>query len=176
LKLLLDQNLSRRMLADLAPAFPGSTQVQLLGLESADDKLLWRYAKDHGFMIVTLDSDFHELATLYGAPPKIVWHKCGNRPRWYVTGLLLKQRERIDAFGDDARSNHTRYAALSVLMRATSALTVWAATHKSTARWAFSQNSGEFPNRRASRSAISGLTARRSRNRSLMDWRETPTA
>lgn len=46
------------MLADLAPAFPGSSQVQLLGLECADDKLLWRYAKDHGFMIVTLDSAF----------------------------------------------------------------------------------------------------------------------
>jgi len=105
LKLLLDQILSRRMLAELAPAFPGSTQVQLLGVESADDKLLWRYAKDHGFTIMTLDSDFHELATLYGAPPKIVWLKCGNRPRWYVTGLLLKQRERIDAFGDDSSAS-----------------------------------------------------------------------
>jgi len=101
-KLLRDQNLSRRMLTDLAPAFPGSSQVQLLDLDSPDDKLLWRYAKDHGFMIVTLDSDFHELATLFGAPPKIVWLKCGNRPRWYVTELLLKQRERINAFGDDS--------------------------------------------------------------------------
>lgn len=101
MKLLLDQNLSRRMLPDLAPAFPDSSQVQLLGLEFADDKALWRYARDNGFTIVTLDSDFHELATLYGAPPKIIWLKCGNRPRWYVAGLLLRQRGRIDAFGDD---------------------------------------------------------------------------
>ncbi|MGD9584314.1 MAG: DUF5615 family PIN-like protein [Lysobacterales bacterium] len=101
MKLLLDQNLSRRMLVDLATAFPGSSQVQLLGLESADDKVLWRYAKDHGFAIVTLDSDFHELATLFGAPPKVVWLKCGNRPRWYVTELLLKHRQRIDVFSGD---------------------------------------------------------------------------
>lgn len=102
---MLDQNLSRRMLPDLAPAFPASSQVQLLGLEPADDKLLWCHAKDHGFMSVTLDLDFHELATLYGAPSKTVWLKCGNRPRWYVTGLLIKQRERIDALGDDSSAS-----------------------------------------------------------------------
>lgn len=101
MKLLLDQNLSRRMLPELAPAFPGSSQVQLLGLEFADDRTLWQYARDHGFALVTLDSDFHELATLYGAPPKIVWLKCGNRPRWYVAGLLLQHREQIEAFGHD---------------------------------------------------------------------------
>ncbi len=104
MKLLLDQNLSRRMLPDLVSAFPGSNQVQLLGLEFADDKTLWQYAKDHHFALVTLDSDFHELATLYGAPPKIIWLKCGNRPRWYVVSLLLQHRERIDAFGDDPAS------------------------------------------------------------------------
>lgn len=101
MKLLLDQNLSRRMLPDLVPAFPESSQVQLLDLDFADDKILWQYAKDHGFALVTLDSDFHELATLYGAPPKIIWLKCGNRPRWYVAGLLLQHRDRIKSFGDD---------------------------------------------------------------------------
>lgn len=36
-----------------------------------------------------------------GAPPQIVWLKCGNRPRWYVTGWLLQHRERIEAFSND---------------------------------------------------------------------------
>ena len=31
---------------------------------SAIDKAIWQYAKDHGFTIVTLDSDLHELVTL----------------------------------------------------------------------------------------------------------------
>ena len=39
-----------------------------------------------------------------------------------------------------------------------------AASQRSNARWALSQNSGVFPNRRARRSAISGLSARRSRS------------
>src|SRR3990167_3833649 len=48
-----------------------------------------------------------------------------------------------------------------------------AASHKSTARWAFTQNSGLLPNKRESRNAISGLTARRSRSNSFTVWRDT---
>jgi hypothetical protein len=54
-------------------------------------------------------------------------------------------------------------------MRATSFLIACATSHRSTARCAFSQNSGELPKSRAKRNAISGLTARRSRSSSLMD-------
>ncbi|NHA14280.1 DUF5615 family PIN-like protein [Thioalkalivibrio sp. XN279] len=99
MKLLLDQNLSYRMLDELAPVFPGSSQAMRLELHKAEDRAIWQYAKDHGFTIVTLDSDFHELATLYGTPPKIVWLKCGNRPKWYVVNLLLKHRQQIEEFG-----------------------------------------------------------------------------
>ena len=72
---------------------------------------------------------------------------------------------------------HEDYSATTKgLMSSTSLLMAWVASHKSTARCALSQNSGELPNSRARRSAISGLTARRSRTRSLMVWRETPSA
>lgn len=101
MKLLLDENLSRRMLAELEAAFPGSSQVALLGLETADDRTLWDYAKAHGFTLVTQDADFHELAILYGAPPKVIWLTCGNRPRRDLTRLLLQQRERLFAFYQD---------------------------------------------------------------------------
>ena len=37
-----------------------------------------------------------------------------------------------------------------------------AASQRSTARWAFNQNSGLLPNKRERRNAISGLNARRS--------------
>ncbi len=98
MKLLLDQNLSHRILTALEPVFPGSSQVSRLDLDTADDYTVWQYAKDNGFAVVTLDSDFHELATLYGAPRKIIWLKCDNRPRWYVENLLLKNQEPIEAF------------------------------------------------------------------------------
>lgn len=89
------------MLDELNTAFPQSDQVKRLGLDTVDDRTLWQYAKDHGFTIVTHDSDFHELATLYGAPPKIIWLKCGNRPRDFITRLLIKHRRRIEAFGEN---------------------------------------------------------------------------
>ncbi len=89
MKLLLDQNLSRRILPALAAAFPGSTQVQLLGLESETDAALWRYAADGGFAIVTKDADFVELSALYGSPPKIVWINLGNATNAVVLDRLL---------------------------------------------------------------------------------------
>ncbi|NMY62928.1 DUF5615 family PIN-like protein [Pseudomonas sp. WS 5018] len=44
LKLLLDENLSRRLVPDLQADFPGSTQVALVGLGQANDRGIWEYA------------------------------------------------------------------------------------------------------------------------------------
>lgn len=105
MKLLLDQNLSFRLLEKLEPVYPRSTQVKFVGLDQADDLTVWRYAKDNGFTIVTKDSDFHEFSLLYGNLPKIIWLKCGNKPKWYVLGLLLNNQEQIKAFYEDVESS-----------------------------------------------------------------------
>jgi predicted nuclease of predicted toxin-antitoxin system len=89
LKLLLDQNLSYRLLRELEAHYPGSTQVRVVGLEHAEDLVIWRYAKEYGYTIVTKDSDFHEFSLLYGSLPKIIWLKCGNKPKWYILRLLI---------------------------------------------------------------------------------------
>jgi predicted nuclease of predicted toxin-antitoxin system len=60
-KLLLDENLSRRMVPFLQAPFPGSSHVALLGLERTPDKAIWDYAKANDFVIVTSDADFEEL-------------------------------------------------------------------------------------------------------------------
>ena len=104
LKLLLDQNLSFRLLEDLEAVYPGSTQVKLAGLDESDDIAIWNYARDNGFTIVTKDSDFHEFSLVYGSPPKIIWLKCGNKPRWYVLSLLLNNRDNIEALNVDEES------------------------------------------------------------------------
>ena len=72
MKLLLDENLSRRLVPFLQHAYPGTSQVVLLGLESASDREVWQKAKDDGYVIVTRDADFQELS--------LVW---GSRPRWF---------------------------------------------------------------------------------------------
>jgi predicted nuclease of predicted toxin-antitoxin system len=45
MKLLLDENLSKRLIPFLQHDFPGSTQVVLLGMQSASDKDVWQKAK-----------------------------------------------------------------------------------------------------------------------------------
>lgn len=60
MKLLLDENLSRRIAPFLQTAFPGSTQIALLGMDSASDSEIWQYARDNGYVIVSRDSDFQE--------------------------------------------------------------------------------------------------------------------
>ena len=37
---------------------------------------------------MTLDSDFRDIAALHGAPPKVVWLRCGNQPTAVVADLL----------------------------------------------------------------------------------------
>jgi hypothetical protein len=44
MKLLLDENLSRRLVPFLQHDYPGTNQVVLLGMESASDKEVWQKA------------------------------------------------------------------------------------------------------------------------------------
>lgn len=55
MKLLLDENLSRRLVPFLQHDYPGTSQVVLLGLESATDRVVWQRAKDDDYVIVTRD-------------------------------------------------------------------------------------------------------------------------
>jgi len=65
----------------------------------------FHYAREHGFALLTQDADFQELATLYGAPPKVIWLTCGNRRRDFITRLVLAHRETLLAFAKDSDSD-----------------------------------------------------------------------
>jgi len=65
-KLLFDQNLSRRLVTILATEFPDSAHVGPLGLDTAPDREIWDYAAEHGYVIASKDSDFRQLAFLHG--------------------------------------------------------------------------------------------------------------
>ncbi|MBK7766791.1 MAG: DUF5615 family PIN-like protein [Sulfuritalea sp.] len=93
MKLLLDENLSRRLVPLLQSDFPQSTQVALVGLERADDRTIWRYAKENGYTIVSRDADFEELSAIHGAPPPVIWIRIPNHGRSAVLKLLLKHRD-----------------------------------------------------------------------------------
>lgn len=101
MKLLFDQDLSFKLCEQLADLFPGSTQARLAGLAEADDRVVWQVAKADGFTLVSLDSDFGDMATLYGPPPKVIWLRCGNQPAGAVEKLLRSHAEGIAAFEQD---------------------------------------------------------------------------
>ena len=98
MKLLLDQNLSNRLVAELEPGFPGTLHVRSIGLAAADDLVVWEYARDHGFVIVSKDADFHQRSFVQGHPPKVIWVRLGNCTTTDVLALLLRSRAEIEAF------------------------------------------------------------------------------
>lgn len=104
MKLLLDQNLSFRLLARLEPLFPGSSQIHRLGMENADDVTIWRFARENGFAVVTKDSDFYERSLVFGFPPQVIWLKCGNVSTRQAERILLSSAEAITAFLRDAKA------------------------------------------------------------------------
>jgi predicted nuclease of predicted toxin-antitoxin system len=90
MRLLLDQNLSHRLLVELADLFPESLHVRSLGLAEADDLVIWEYAIANDLIIVTQDADYSDWNKLRGSPPKIVWIRCGNAS---VTEIGIKLRD-----------------------------------------------------------------------------------
>lgn len=104
MRLLLDENLSDRLLGHLASAFPESCHVKQLGLMQADDLEIWERARADGFVLVTKDRDFQQLAVLRGAPPKIVWLRVGNFTTGQVAELLRRNVAAMDRFASDPKA------------------------------------------------------------------------
>lgn len=96
MKLLLDENLSYRLVPGLQAAYPGSSQVTLVGLGGADDRAVWRHALDHGYVLVTKDDDFLDLSALYGPPPIVIRLVLGNCSNARVLDALCSHQTSIE--------------------------------------------------------------------------------
>src|SRR5688500_9223801 len=101
MKLLFDENLSHRLAEELHDLFPGSTHVRNVGLKASDDPDVWKYAVDHGFLIVSKDLDMHDRSLLFGFPPKVIWIRLGNCSTREVENLIRKEIELINRFIED---------------------------------------------------------------------------
>lgn len=104
MKLLFDENLSPKLVAALADVFPDSAHVDRVGLGSANDSTVWEYARQHGFTLVSKDSDFHEKSLLHGYPPKVIWIKRGNCANKQIEMLLRNKAEQINAMINDSEA------------------------------------------------------------------------
>ena len=104
MKLLLDQNLSHRLVAALAEQFPGSAHVRDFDLERTDDTTIWEFAKNNGYTIVSKDNDFHQRSFLYGHPPKVVWLRLGNCSTERVAETLRRNAHHLSTFEADPQA------------------------------------------------------------------------
>jgi predicted nuclease of predicted toxin-antitoxin system len=105
LKLLFDANLSPKLVVRLGELFPDSVHVFDTGLARfTSDETIWDYAGAHGFTIVTADSDFLELATSRGAPPKVVHLENCNYRTSRVEDLLRRHAIWVAELEQSARA------------------------------------------------------------------------
>ena len=88
LLLLFDQNLSYKLVHRLEDLYPGSTHVKAENLDKASDTEVWSFASKNGFTIVSQDGDFFDLGVLKGAPPKVIWLRCGNTSTSNIETIL----------------------------------------------------------------------------------------
>ena len=98
MKLLLDENLSDRIVAQILDLYPGSSHVKAHSLTKTDDAVIWSFAQQHGFAIVSKDADFHQRSLLYGAPPKFIFLRVGNCLTVHIVGLLRSEYIVISLF------------------------------------------------------------------------------
>lgn len=79
MKILIDQNISHRIIPLLVSNFPEIEHVKSFGLQRSSDQDIFMFARQHGFdAIMTLDDDFNHLQMKYGIPPKLIWIRGRN--------------------------------------------------------------------------------------------------
>ena len=110
MKLLFDENLSYRLVGALSDIYPGSAHVRDAGLLGAADRLIWPYAGERGFLLVSKDNDFYQRSIVLGAPPKVIWLRVGNGPTREIAALLRNRYLIVRRFAEDP---HTTFLTLT---------------------------------------------------------------
>ncbi len=93
MKLLIDENISYRLVKKLADIFSDSEQVKRLGLLGKEDYIVWNYAKKHDFIILTQDEDYLDLSL-----PKVILLRGGNISTNDIEELLREKYSTIEFF------------------------------------------------------------------------------
>lgn len=97
--ILLDANLSWRLIEKLKPFFEKVEHVDYIDLKQpAKDFEIWNYAKQNNTIIITNDDDFSILSALKGFPPKVVLLKTGNQSNNFLYEILIKHLSNIENF------------------------------------------------------------------------------
>jgi predicted nuclease of predicted toxin-antitoxin system len=102
MKILVDQNISFRLVKRILAVFPQAIHVKLIDLIDANDYRIFMSARQEGFTaILTQDEDFYNLLLEHGVPPKIIWLRTGNCSTTFLTEVILRNAVLIKTFLDD---------------------------------------------------------------------------
>lgn len=105
MKLLLDENLSDKIVPQILDLFPNSAQLKQHALLQADDTLIWSFAQQQGFTLISKDSDFHQRSLVFGHPPKFVFLRVGNCPTRRIVELIRHHTALLSAFDADQNAS-----------------------------------------------------------------------
>lgn len=101
MKLLFDENLSRKLPLRLSDLYANSSHVSAFDLLERPDREIWEFAGTNEFIIVTTDADFYELASALGPPPKVIWLRRWAHPTRDAEVVLRREAVRITEFAAD---------------------------------------------------------------------------
>jgi predicted nuclease of predicted toxin-antitoxin system len=97
MKILLDANISWKLVNKLKPIFGECAHVDLIGLNvPANDIDIWNYALKNGYIIITKDTDFVDLMEIKGFPPKVVLLRTGNNSSQALMELIMNSKSMIE--------------------------------------------------------------------------------
>lgn len=97
--MLLDENLSPKIVTPLQEVFAGIRHVRDFGSLGATDTTVWNLARENNLTIVTKDgNDFIHLISLHGIPPKVIWIRKGNCPTAEIIELMRAHALHILSF------------------------------------------------------------------------------
>jgi predicted nuclease of predicted toxin-antitoxin system len=103
-KILLDANLSFRLVGILKDLFPECHHISEFLPMSASDDEIWNFAGMNGFTILSKDSDFHQRSFVFGAPPKVIWVRRGNCSTLAIGQVLREHRDAVEAFNTNTEA------------------------------------------------------------------------
>lgn len=102
MKILIDNNLPVSLAGRLRVLSCDAVHLRELAYQQAPDRMIWNYAIEHGYAVLTKDADFCKFSDLYGHPPKVIWLGIGNAERQQTVEIVLGCKNRIESFLNNA--------------------------------------------------------------------------
>lgn len=105
-RLLIDENLPFSLGVRLGLDYIHASQIA----EQASDSLLWKWAREHDYVVLTRDTDFFDRLLRHGPPPKVIWIRLGNirkndllrviEARWPAIEQQILSHDLVEIYAD----------------------------------------------------------------------------